>query len=47
MPTKNTRPETTTTSMIVSADGTSIEVRTVGIGPGVIVIPGVRPQWAK
>ncbi len=41
MPTKNTRPEPTTTSLIVSANGTSIEVRTAGNGSALILIPGV------
>ena len=41
MSTRKPRPEPTTTRLIVSADGTKIEVRTVGNGPALILIPGV------
>lgn len=41
MSTRKPRPEPTTMRLMVSADGTKIEVRTVGNGPALILIPGV------
>ena len=36
----HTRPPAPSCDLVVSADGTRIEVRSVGAGPGVVVVPG-------